>query len=104
MSTSATTPEYRIKSPQDVRTYELDLTPCYELKYGGELLAGDVTAAVTPPGLTVVAAGRDSTNKKILATLSGGTAGTDYTVRLTCATDTPPHVLSRAIIIKVQDI
>ena len=67
----------------------------------GELLSGTPTVTVSPTGPTISNVGRNTTaltidgeshaiNQAVTYTITGGTAGVEYTYTVTCATDATP--------------
>ena len=89
----------RIKDPQDIRTYTFDWS-AWLTSLSSDTVATSVW--VVPSGLTNVA----ESNTTVLASvkLSGGTAGTTYTVsnRITTTTLTQTRQVSFELIVETQ--
>lgn len=87
------------KDPSDVWDYSLDFTDAME-KIGDTLAS--VSVAASPGTITV---GSTSTTAAGIATvrLSGGSAGTDYTITFT-ATTAAGRVLERSVMLLVRNL
>ena len=71
------------KRPTEVKKYTFDLTPWLDDQI---LTISSITSVTADSGLTVDSSALDSANKKITATLSGGTAGVEYKLTATFVT------------------
>lgn len=87
------------KDPADSWPFSFDFTPWCAA--AGET-AASVAAAATPAGLTVSATSVTPAGAAAVR-LSGGTAGTDYAVRLTLTTASG-RTLERTVMILVRDL
>ena len=78
------------KDPESVMDYTIDFT---NFLTGGDLL--NTHAFVADSGITVDSSSKATNEKSVTVILSGGTAGTTYTIKCTVTTDNSLTVVRR---------
>lgn len=89
----------RIKDQRDSRVYSFNWTR----ELGDDTIATSVIT-ISPEGLTKVGDGIVSGAKKTSVELSGGTVGTEYTIRNTITLTTSGETLSKSGLVVVRDL
>jgi hypothetical protein len=95
-----TTARFDPKDPADVYAYDFDLSAW--LTPLAATISGTPTYSASPAGLTLTHVGLLTGNTGARVRISGGTAGTDYTVTCT-ATCTDSIVLERSAVLPVRN-
>jgi len=94
------------KDPGDRLDYTLDFTNLLETAELFASLNSVVIAPTTVPALVVEASGLSLDFKKVTVVLSGGLAGTTYSVTVNATTDTgsPARIFERTCLVPVKDV
>lgn len=92
--------ETKIKDPVSTLDYQFDWTPWLE---DGEIITAFNLTVTTGITLGTGALAPVQANGKITYWLSGGTAGSSYTVQCTIETNIAGRIDNRKMIIKVRD-